>query len=85
MGIPTSEVGYTSASTGRRDREVHKGHVALAQKSLSNSQHKNNIYYTTTLIYRILDMLQDTVTKIPIGESYKGHSFIIQDYVVIFY
>jgi hypothetical protein len=27
MGVPTSEVGYTSATTGRGDYEVHKGHV----------------------------------------------------------
>jgi hypothetical protein len=27
MGVPTSEVGYTSATTGRGDHEVHKGHV----------------------------------------------------------
>jgi hypothetical protein len=27
MGIPTSEVGYTSATTGRGDDEVHDGHV----------------------------------------------------------
>jgi hypothetical protein len=33
MGVPTSEVGYTSATTGRGDHEVHKGHVvALAKK-----------------------------------------------------
>jgi hypothetical protein len=33
MGVPTSEVGYTSATTERRDHEVHKGHVvALATK-----------------------------------------------------
>jgi PII-like signaling protein len=32
MGVPTSEVGYTLATTGRGDHEVHKGHVvALAQ------------------------------------------------------
>jgi hypothetical protein len=31
MGVPTLEVGYTSATTGRRDHEVHKGYVvALA-------------------------------------------------------
>jgi hypothetical protein len=30
MGVPTSEVGYTSATTGRGDHKVHKGHeVAL--------------------------------------------------------
>jgi hypothetical protein len=27
MGVPTSEVGYTSATTGRGDHQVHKGHV----------------------------------------------------------
>jgi hypothetical protein len=27
MGVPTSEVGYTSATTGRGDHEVHKGNV----------------------------------------------------------
>jgi hypothetical protein len=33
MGIPTSEYGYTSATTRRGDHEVHKGHVvALKQK-----------------------------------------------------
>jgi hypothetical protein len=33
MGVPTSDVGYTSATNGRGDHEVRKGHVvALAQK-----------------------------------------------------
>jgi hypothetical protein len=33
MGVPTTEVGYTSATTGRGDHEVHKGHVvALGNK-----------------------------------------------------
>jgi hypothetical protein len=27
MGVPNLEVGYTSATTGREDHEVHKGHV----------------------------------------------------------
>jgi hypothetical protein len=36
MGVPTSEVGYTSATTGRGDDEVHKGHVvALGRKKYS--------------------------------------------------
>jgi hypothetical protein len=35
MGVPISEVGYTSATTGRGDHEVHKGHVvALERKNL---------------------------------------------------
>jgi hypothetical protein len=33
MGVPTSEVGYTSATSGRGDHEVHKGNaVALEEK-----------------------------------------------------
>jgi hypothetical protein len=35
MGVPTSEVGYTSAATGRGDHEVHKGHVVALEKHLS--------------------------------------------------
>jgi hypothetical protein len=35
MGVPTSEVGYTSATTGREDHEVHKGLVvALEEKNI---------------------------------------------------
>jgi hypothetical protein len=35
MGVPTLEVGYTSATTGRGDHEVHKGHmVVLGEKKL---------------------------------------------------
>jgi hypothetical protein len=35
MSVPKSEVGYTSATTGRGDHEVHKEHVvALAPKKL---------------------------------------------------
>jgi hypothetical protein len=34
MGVPTSEIGYTSATTGRGDHEVHMGHVvALGGKN----------------------------------------------------
>jgi hypothetical protein len=32
MGVPTSEVGYTSATTGRGDHEVHTGHVAALER-----------------------------------------------------
>jgi hypothetical protein len=37
MGVPTLEFGYTSATTGMGDHEVHKGHVALAKKILRSS------------------------------------------------
>jgi hypothetical protein len=37
MGVPASEVGYTSATTGRGDQEVHNGHVvALEKKQCEN-------------------------------------------------
>jgi hypothetical protein len=37
MAVPTSNVGYTSATTGRGDHEVHKGHVvALGKKYIYN-------------------------------------------------
>jgi hypothetical protein len=37
MGVPTSEVGYTSDTTGRGDHEVHKGHV-VALENLPHSK-----------------------------------------------
>jgi hypothetical protein len=39
MGVPTSEVGYTSATIGRGDHEVHKGHVVtVAKKAIHRSE-----------------------------------------------
>jgi hypothetical protein len=35
MGFPPLEVGYTTATTGRGDYEVHKGHVVALKKTLS--------------------------------------------------
>jgi hypothetical protein len=32
MGVPTSEVGYTSATARREDHEVLKGHVVALDK-----------------------------------------------------
>jgi hypothetical protein len=34
MGVPSSEVGYTSATTGRGDHEVHKGRVVALGKNI---------------------------------------------------
>jgi hypothetical protein len=39
MGVPASEVGYTSDITGRGDHEVHKGHVV---------GRKNTVFSTVT-------------------------------------
>jgi hypothetical protein len=42
MGVPPSEVGYTSARAGRADHEVLKGHVvALRKKGLSGQTEDN--------------------------------------------
>jgi hypothetical protein len=41
MGVPSSEVGYTSATTGRGDHEVHKGHVVgLERKKYTRGSQK---------------------------------------------
>jgi hypothetical protein len=37
MGVPTSEVGYTSVTTGRGDHEVHKRHVVGRGKKFFQS------------------------------------------------
>jgi hypothetical protein len=43
MLIPTEEVSYTSATTGRGDHEVHKGHVvALEEKILPYEKAKED-------------------------------------------
>jgi hypothetical protein len=43
MGFPTSEVGYTSATTGRGDHEVHKGHVVALKKIVITVSPQNDI------------------------------------------
>jgi len=35
MGVPTSEVGYTSAMPRREDHEVHIGHVGALGKKIN--------------------------------------------------
>jgi hypothetical protein len=37
MGASASEVGYTSATTGRGDHEVHKGHVVALEKNIQHT------------------------------------------------
>jgi hypothetical protein len=34
MGVPNSDVVYTSATTGRGDHKVHKGHVVALEKNI---------------------------------------------------
>jgi hypothetical protein len=44
MGVPTSEVGYTSATTGRGDHEVHKGHVVALGEKKRKKKEKKKLY-----------------------------------------
>jgi hypothetical protein len=44
MGVPTSEVGYTSATTGKGDHEVHKGHVVALTKRTFAPTNKRNFH-----------------------------------------
>jgi hypothetical protein len=41
MGVPNLEVGYTSATTGKGDHEVHKGHVMALEKKINKKQSKS--------------------------------------------
>jgi hypothetical protein len=43
MGIPASEVGYTSATIGRWDHEVHKGHVVALEEEEEEEEKKQNV------------------------------------------
>jgi hypothetical protein len=45
MGVPTSEVGYTSATAGRGDHEVHKGRVV----ALGRENKNKNVNGTKTI------------------------------------
>jgi hypothetical protein len=49
MGVPASEVGYTSATTGRGDHEVHKGHVVVKKLNI-NTLFKILVPYIITII-----------------------------------
>jgi hypothetical protein len=39
MGVSTSEVGSTSATTGRGDHEIHKRHVVAFEENFSERGH----------------------------------------------
>jgi hypothetical protein len=42
MGVPTSEVGYTSATTGKGGHEVHKGHVVALEREGNRGEREKN-------------------------------------------
>ena len=46
MGVPTWEVGYTSAMARREDHEVRQGHVGhWGEKKLRRGKHYKNYEY----------------------------------------
>jgi hypothetical protein len=48
MGVPTLNVGYTSATTGRGYHEVHKEHVvALGERGKKRNKEKTYIPWLT--------------------------------------
>src|SRR5215510_3528998 len=47
MGVPTSEVGYTSATTGKGDHDVYKGHVVPFEETLLFAAYLEEIYIFT--------------------------------------
>jgi hypothetical protein len=52
MGVPISEVGYTSAITGRGHHEVHKGHVVtLAPPPPNSFIHTGTVVVTCRLTF----------------------------------
>jgi hypothetical protein len=50
MGVPALEVGYTSATTGRGDHEVHKGHVLEKKKQVFPKQHSTNSLHSVDVL-----------------------------------
>jgi hypothetical protein len=44
MGVPTEEIGYTSATTGRGDHEVNKGHVVVLEGKKKKKLFKADVY-----------------------------------------
>jgi hypothetical protein len=50
MGVPTSEVSYTSATTGMGDHEVSKGHVVALEKNTINENMTMEMGYIRTIL-----------------------------------
>jgi hypothetical protein len=59
MGVPASEVSYTSATIGRGDHEVHKGHVVALAKKISE-----NTFVITVNYCRLKDQFLINATTV---------------------
>jgi hypothetical protein len=49
MGVPTSEVGYISATAGREDHEIHNGHVVAIERRREHIVKSNNFAHIFAL------------------------------------
>jgi hypothetical protein len=61
MGVPTLEVSYTSATTGRGDHEVHKGHVMALEKKYSDNGNAYGYWETAQRLICHYDLYTWTV------------------------
>jgi hypothetical protein len=52
MGVPASKVGYTSATTGRGDHEVHKGHVVALGVGVEGGTKKTKSFVNLVMNFR---------------------------------
>jgi hypothetical protein len=65
MGVPPSEVGYTSATTGRGDHEVHNGHVvALGKREREIEREREREKKYLILTFRPVANYQDYLRKL---------------------
>ena len=53
MGVPTSEVGYTSAMHRREDHEVRKGHVGGALDLKRKKERKKTVLVYSLVLWSI--------------------------------
>jgi hypothetical protein len=45
MGVPTSDVSYTSATDGKGDHEVYKGHVVALEVEEEEREREKTIFF----------------------------------------
>jgi uncharacterized protein YehS (DUF1456 family) len=62
MGAPTSDVGYTSATTRRGDHEVYKGHVvAFGKKEKKKGYPRCIEAFLSVRFYKIISLLYQQI------------------------
>jgi hypothetical protein len=82
MGVPTAEVGYTSATTGRWDHQVHNAHVvALTQINLIDySVLSNGKKYETLRNVRLPPQSKREMRSA--GVSNRNYEYVVPNYTL---